>query len=72
MFRMIPEKPKAVIGFEPVVKQYYNFQLLNHYARRKELFFELLGVEHMDLFPKSFDTIFCLEYSTIIQTHYLC
>ncbi|SMF76327.1 tRNA 5-methoxyuridine(34)/uridine 5-oxyacetic acid(34) synthase CmoB [Pseudobacteriovorax antillogorgiicola] len=60
MFRMVPERPKAVIGFEPVAKHWFNFQLLNRYAQQSHLYFELFGVEHMDLFPKSFDTIFCL------------
>ena len=60
MFRMASDKPKAVIGFEPVVKHWYNFHLLNKYANQENLFFELFGVEHMDLFPASFDSIFCL------------
>lgn len=60
MFRMAHQKPRAVLGFEPYAKHYYAFQLLNRYFRQETLFFELFGVEHLPLFPQSFDTIFCL------------
>ena len=60
MFRMAHEQPALVIGFEPVAKHYWNFQLLQQWIRQPNLHFELLGVEHMDLYPRFFDTIFCL------------
>ncbi len=60
MLRMAAQSPEFVIGFEPVVKHWYTFDFLNHLARRSNLFFELLGVEHIDLFPRLFDVMFCL------------
>lgn len=60
MFRMQPHKPKAVIGFEPVAKHWFNFHLIQKYCQCPELHFEMFGVEHLDLFPKTFDTIFCM------------
>lgn len=60
MFRMAHQQPGLVIGFEPVAKHFWNFQLLQQWIRQPNLYFELLGVEHLDLYPRFFDTIFCL------------
>lgn len=60
MFRMAAHNPNWVIGFEPVPKHYWNFQLLQNWIQKPNLMFELLGVEHLDLYPRFFDTIFCL------------
>ncbi|MFB2934517.1 tRNA 5-methoxyuridine(34)/uridine 5-oxyacetic acid(34) synthase CmoB [Aerosakkonemataceae cyanobacterium BLCC-F154] len=60
MFRMAEQKPDCVIGFEPVAKHFWNFQLIQNIVRQENLFFELLGVEHIDFYPNFFDTIFCL------------
>jgi tRNA (mo5U34)-methyltransferase len=60
MFRMAAMNPKFVLGLEPYAKHWFTFQLLNHYAQLKQLYFELLGVEHMSLFPNAFDVVFCL------------
>lgn len=60
MFRMVPHRPKCVLGFEPYVQHYYTFQTLNSFARRDNLHIELLGIEHLSLFPGCFDVLFCL------------
>lgn len=60
MFRMAAQKPACVIGFEPVAKHFWNFQLLQNIAQQPQLTFELLGVEHIHLYAHFFDTIFCL------------
>jgi len=60
MFRMVDQAPACVVGFEPVAKHFWNFQLLQNLTRRSQLTFELLGVEHLHLYPNFFDTIFCL------------
>ena len=60
MYRMLPDAPKEVVGFEPVPKHWYNFHLINKYLPENPLAFELFGVEHLDLFPNTFDTIFCM------------
>lgn len=60
MFRMAAQNPLQVIGFEPVAKHFWNFQLIQNLVQQENLAFELLGVEHVDLYPNFFDTIFCL------------
>lgn len=60
MFRMAHHEPKLVLGFEPYVQHYYTFNTLNGFAGRDNLAIDLLGVEHIDLFPDSFDVIFLL------------
>ena len=60
MFRMAHQKPEFVLGFEPYVHHYYTFLLLNGFARQPNLRCELLGIEHLCLFPACFDIIFCL------------
>jgi tRNA (mo5U34)-methyltransferase len=60
MYRMLTLAPKLVIGFEPLAKHWFTFQFLQCLAREPRLKFELLGVEHANLFAKTFDTVFCL------------
>ena len=60
MFRMAAHCPKLVLGFEPYVQHYYTFSALNGFAGLDNLFVDLLGIEHLPLFPGCFDVIFCL------------
>jgi tRNA (mo5U34)-methyltransferase len=60
MFRMLPFEPKMVIGFEPSIQHYYCFKGLNGMARQENLHIDLLGVEHLPLFPDCFDVLFLM------------
>ena len=60
MFRMAAYQPEFVLGFEPYVQHYYTFQTLNSFAGCSALQVELLGIEHLPLFPACFDVIFCM------------
>jgi len=60
MFRMAHQEPKMVIGFEPYLQHYFTFKTLNGFAGCENLLCELLGVEHIGLFKKSFDVIFLM------------
>ncbi len=60
MYRMVAEGARHVIGFEPVPVNAYNHLVMQEFAPVPEISFELFGVEHIDLFPETFDTIFCM------------
>ncbi len=60
MFRMSPYQPKLVLGLEPTLQHYYCFTALNGMAGLANLFIDLLGVEHLYLFPQCFDVIFLM------------
>lgn len=60
MFRMVPRKPAAVIGFEPYLQHYFTFRTLNRFAGITNLHMELLGLEHLGLFANSFDVVFLM------------
>jgi tRNA (mo5U34)-methyltransferase len=60
MFRMAHHRPRLVMGFEPYLQHYFAFQILNSFAGCRNLCAELLGVEHVSLFKKSFDVVFLM------------
>ncbi|MGA1869361.1 MAG: tRNA 5-methoxyuridine(34)/uridine 5-oxyacetic acid(34) synthase CmoB [bacterium] len=60
LFRIAHHKPHLAIGFDPTVRYFYTFQLLQRYAHVESLHFELLGIEHIALFRGFFHTVFCL------------
>lgn len=60
MLRMTPFSPRVVVGFEPSVQHYYCFKALRTMGGFTNLHIDLLGVEHIGLFPESFDVIFLL------------
>ncbi|MBF0350582.1 MAG: tRNA 5-methoxyuridine(34)/uridine 5-oxyacetic acid(34) synthase CmoB [SAR324 cluster bacterium] len=60
MFRMLEHQPRLVIGMDPNARYWFMFHLLQHFARQDTLRFELLGIEHMGLFPEFFDVVFCM------------
>jgi len=60
MFRMAPLRPKLVLGLEPTIQHYTCFNALNGMAGLANLHIDLLGVEHLPLFPACFDVIFLM------------
>lgn len=58
MFRAAKHQPELTIGFDPNGIFYHQFQLLQSFAQIPNLYFEPLGVQHLDAFPKFFDVIF--------------
>lgn len=60
LFRMAALNPALVIGFDPYAKNLFNFELIQRFAQIPSLQYEILGIEHMHLFPEFFDTVFCL------------
>ena len=59
MFRMLEDKPKALIGFDPSPLYKTQFDFINKFVK-SDIVYELLGVEHVEFYEEKFDTIFCL------------
>jgi len=59
MFRMLEDKPKLLVGFDPSPVYKTQFDFINHFVK-SDIVYELLGVEHAEFYEEKFDTIFCL------------
>ncbi len=60
MFRMLRDNPELVVGFDPMLKFFFQFQYINRMIKDSPLNFEIFGVEEIALYPKFFDVIFCM------------
>lgn len=59
MFKMLEFEPKKLVGFDPSVRCFLQFSLINALAK-KDINFELLGVQDLPSYEFKFDVIFCL------------
>jgi tRNA (mo5U34)-methyltransferase len=59
MFRMLKDKPKRLIGFDPMPLMKIQFDFVNKFLK-SDIEYELLGVEHLPYYGVKFDTLFCL------------
>lgn len=59
MFRMLEEKPKKIVGFDPSPLFNLQFDFINRFIK-SDITYELLGVEHTAHYFHTFDTLFCL------------
>ncbi len=59
MFRMLEDKPKRVIGFDPSALTLHQFEFINHFVK-SDIIYEMLGVEHLEYYNHKFDFIFML------------
>ncbi len=59
LFRMMEDKPKRLIGFDPSATAFCQFKFLDHFMQ-SGITYELLGVEHVEFYEHKFDVLFCL------------
>ncbi|MFA7085281.1 MAG: tRNA 5-methoxyuridine(34)/uridine 5-oxyacetic acid(34) synthase CmoB, partial [Aliarcobacter sp.] len=59
MFRMLEDKPKRLVGFDPSPLTLHQFEFINHFVK-SDIIYEMLGVEHLELYNHKFDFIFML------------
>ena len=59
MFRMLEDKPKRLIGFDPSPLTLHQFEFINHFVK-SDIVYEMLGVEHLEYYNHKFDFIFML------------
>jgi len=60
MFRMGADEPALVLGIEPYLTFYFQFQLLQRYIRAERLFTLPLRLEALPIMSGCFDTVFCM------------
>jgi tRNA (mo5U34)-methyltransferase len=60
MFKLAAYNPKLVLGIDPVIHNYAQFNFLQKLANIPSLRFELLGIEHLKFFKEYFDVIFSM------------
>ena len=60
LFPMGLQNPKYVLGIDPVVPYYQQFQFLNSFSNLKNIDMRLFGLEHLPRFQTTFDVIFCM------------
>jgi tRNA (mo5U34)-methyltransferase len=59
LFKMLEDKPKKLVGFDPTPLFWCQFDFINHFAKT-DIVYELLGVEDLADYGEKFDVIFCL------------
>ncbi len=59
LFRMMEDKPKRLIGFDPSALTFCQFKFLDYFIQ-SGITYELLGVEYVEFYEHKFDTLFCL------------
>lgn len=59
LFKMLEFEPKKLVGFDPSIRTFLQFRLLNALAKTA-IQYELLGVEDLPSYSLNFDIIFCL------------
>lgn len=60
MFRMAAHNPRFVLGIEPYLTFFFQFQLLQHFARVPELQTLPLKFEELPAMDEAFDSVFCM------------
>ncbi|VAY86763.1 tRNA (5-methoxyuridine) 34 synthase [hydrothermal vent metagenome] len=59
MFRMMEDKPKKIVGFDPSAIFKSQFDFINYFVQ-SDIKYEMLGVEHLKYYETKFDFIFML------------
>eukprot|EP00122_Pirum_gemmata_P013576 Pgem_evm1s12644 len=60
MFRMLEANPKLIVGLDPSLHAWLEFQTFRRVSGVNNIHLEILKGESMDLFPAMFDVSFCL------------
>lgn len=60
MFRMLEHNPGLLLGIEPYLTFYYQFELLNSIAGKENIYTLPLRFEEMYIPGKKFNTVFCM------------
>ena len=59
LFKMLEQKPKKLVGFDPSALFFMQFEFINKFIQ-SDIKYEMLGIEHVQIYEHKFDTLFCL------------
>lgn len=59
MFKMMEDKPKKMVGFDPSALTILQFEFMNHFIK-SDIVYERLGIEHLEMYEHKFDFLFML------------
>lgn len=59
-FRILEQQPESVLCIDPIPRLWYQFHIIQHFARDPRLEFQMLGWQALDLMSESFDCIMCM------------
>ena len=60
MFRALEANPRLMYGIDPSERTLYQFELFQRYLQDPRFQYDLLGIEHVPLFPGFFDVALCM------------
>ena len=60
MYRMLEENPEIVLGVDPTIRYFFQFQALQKLAPANQLYMEPYGLEYVKYYPSFFDVVFCM------------
>ncbi len=60
MFRMLPSAPRLVLGLEPYLTFYYQFQVLRQFIQARQVYCLPIRFDDLPVLAGFFDTIFCM------------
>lgn len=60
LLRMADQRPQLALGVEPYLTFYFQFLLLQHYARASNVFTLPVSFEELPVLESYFDTVFCM------------
>ena len=60
LHRIAAQNPKSVLGIDPTLPYYLQYEFLSQFYRPKNVVFEPVGIQDLERSEKKFDIIFCL------------
>jgi tRNA (mo5U34)-methyltransferase len=60
LMRLLEHSPSLVLGLDPSQHFYYQFELLQTFARQPHAQYEPIGIEAIDIFSEFFDVLLCM------------
>jgi tRNA (mo5U34)-methyltransferase len=60
LLRLLEHSPSLALGLDPSQLFYFQFELLQTFARQAHAQYEPIGIESIDIFPDFFDVLLCM------------